>query len=148
MGAAVVFVATFGSVIFAATQRPDHPAVDVLGQSDFPALDVDLAAHRALLTPESDRPAKPSGGWEAPDSPKRPKPSAPDGRTDDDRKSRVLAFVQTEVALGRSIPRQADIVERFGVPRSTVSDWIGEWEADGLIPARRTVGRCKAIVPA
>lgn len=103
----------------------------------------------ALLAPDRpDTPDRPAGGWKAPERPKGP---APDGRTDnrpdDDRKGRVLAFIQTEVALGRSIPRQADIVERFGVPRSTVSDWMGEWESGGLIPARRTVGRCKAIVP-
>lgn len=121
MGAAVVFVATFGSVIFARATTGNPPAV------------------------------RPAGGWKVPDSPNRPKPSAPDnapdGRTDD-RKGRLLAFIQTEVALGRSIPRQADLVERFGVPRSTLSDWMGEWESDGLIPARRTVGRCKVIVPA
>lgn len=131
----------------AASDKMSKAAIDTFGQSDYPA----LADHPALLKPDSpnDRPA---GGWKAPDSPKpnRPKPSAPDNQPDgrtDDRKGRVLAFVQTEAAFGRSIPRQADIVERFGVPRSTVSDWMGEWESDGLIPARRTVGRCKAIVP-
>ena len=160
-GLAAVMIATFGAPLFAepATLSKSEnvaPAVDTLGQSDFGA----LADHPALLKP--DRPDdRPAGGWKTPDSPKpnRPKgtgPDAkwasegpnkmPDGRTED-RKGRVLAFVQTEAAFGRSIPRQADIVERFGVPRSTVSDWMGEWESDGLIPARRTVGRCKAIVP-
>jgi transposase len=41
---------------------------------------------------------------------------------------------------------QRDLCERFGVPRSTMSDWLGEWERSGLIPNRRTVGRCKALV--
>lgn len=117
----------------------------VCPQSSFGASDADLATHRALLAP--DVPDRPAGGSKA----ARPKSPAPDGRTDnrpdDDRKGRVLAFIQTEVALGRSIPRQADLVERFGVPRSTVSDWMGEWESDGLIPPRRTVGRGNAIVP-
>lgn len=136
-------------------------------QSSFGASAAEIAAMKAFLGADKD-PAKtpdipgPSGGWKvgkAQRTPDRPKPSAPanipdktpDGRTDnrpdDDRKGRVLAFIQTEAALGRSIPRQADLVERFGVPRSTVSDWMGEWERSGLIPARRTVGRCKAIVP-
>jgi len=160
-GLAAVMIATFGAPLFAEPATVSKaekvaPAVDTLGQSDFGA----LADHPALLgadakwaseAPSKNRPDdRPAGGPKAPERPNRPKPSAPDNQPDgrtDDRKGRVLAFVQTEAAFGRSIPRQADIVERFGVPRSTVSDWMGEWESDGLIPARRTVGRCKAIVP-
>lgn len=135
--------------LFSLAMRTTRERRENRAQSSFGAPDADLATHRALLAPDRpDAPDRPAGGWIAPARPKGP---APDGRTDnrpdDDRKGRVLAFIQTEVALGRSIPRQADIVERFGVPRSTVSDWMGEWESGGLIPARRTVGRCKAIVP-
>lgn len=147
MGAAVVFVATFGSVIFARATREDS---DRTGQTSFGVSDAEIAALRAAF--RSDNPNRPAGGVTI-----RPRPNDPNGGTEaptqgpvrtDDRKAEVLAFIHTERALGRTIPRQADIAERFGVPRSTLSDWCREWEADGSIPARRTVGRCKVIAAA
>lgn len=139
MGAAVVFVATFGSVIFARveTLKPDGVHSDTSGQTSFGASEADIQAMVATIRP--DNPNRPA--------PIAPKAREPDGQTDD-RKGQVLAFIQTMRALGRTIPRQADIAERFDVPRSTLSDWCREWEAEGSIPARRTVGRCKVIAAA
>lgn len=77
-------------------------------------------------------------GPERPGRPERPRP-LPDGR-----KGEVLAGLLTDLALGRTVG-QSDIIERYGVPRSTASDWLREWEAAGLIPTRRTVGRCKVV---
>ena len=77
-------------------------------------------------------------GPERPDRPKHPRP-LPDGR-----KGEVLAALLTDLALGRTVG-QSDVIERYGVARSTASDWLSEWEAAGLIPARRTVGRCKVV---
>lgn len=108
MGAAVVFVATFGSVIFAApvtvgANRPNRPN-DPPGQSG--------------LRPE---------------------------RQIDGLKAVVLAHIQDELAEGRTVPSNVALVSLFGGKRSTVSDWILEFERTGRIPARRTVGRCKII---
>ncbi|WP_072396425.1 hypothetical protein [Hyphomicrobium sp. CS1GBMeth3] len=145
MGAAVVFVATFGSVIFARSDRATvaqrcKAPVDVLGQSDFPA----VFDHQALSAPTG--PDRPAGGTRIVRMPKGPKPSAPDGRSDG-RKAEVRHYIRGEIADGRSVPSSVALTGLFGVPRSTVSDWLREWEADGSIPERRTVGRCKAIVP-
>ncbi len=131
-GLAAVLIATFGAPLFAEPVQgkasDDHPAA-APGRSD-------------------DRPA---GGSRVAPKPNRPAPGAsdkaPDGRTDDPRKGRVLAFMQSERAFGRTIPSQVSITERFGVPRSTLSDWMAEWEAEGAIPKRRKVGRFKVIVP-
>jgi hypothetical protein len=121
------------------------PAVDVSGQSDYPA----LADHPALLGNVQNfhiAPDRPAGGTK----PDRPAPKGPrlpsDGRTDG-VKGEVRRYVLGEIADGRSVPSNISLQVMFGAPRSTVSDWLGEWERSGIIPARRTVGRCKAIVP-
>jgi predicted transcriptional regulator len=31
------------------------------------------------------------------------------------------------------------------VAKSTMSEWLTEWERDGLVPARTQQGRCKAL---
>ena len=108
MGAAVVFVATFGPVIFAnqvtfGANRPNRPD-GLCGKSDF--------------VPE---------------------------RQIDGMKAIVLAHILNELAEGRSVPSNAVLVSLFGGKRSTVSDWLNDFERSGLIPARRTVGRCKVI---
>lgn len=46
---------------------------------------------------------------------------------------------------GDTIPSQKALAERWNRPKQTVSDWLKEWEGDGLIPKRRTVGRSKAL---
>lgn len=91
------------------------------------------------------------------DAPKRPKgpksDNGPDGSTtpygsDDERKSNVLAFIRQESAIGGPIESQTRLEELTSVPTSTLSDWLGEWEAAGFI-VRTQTGRCKAIsVPA
>lgn len=85
-----------------------------------------------------------SGGSSGPDKPHRPAPkgppSAPDGRKDE-----VLAALLTDLALGRTFGTQRELQGRYGVERSTMSDWLREWEGAGLIPARRTVGRRKEL---
>jgi hypothetical protein len=62
-----------------------------------------------------------------------------------DAKSAALARIRTDLADGRTFPSQADLCRTFGVPRSTMSDWLTEWEGAGQIPARRIVGRCKEV---
>lgn len=116
-------------------------ATDTAGQSDYPALS-ETAAAEALAALRGTPGPGPSGGM--PTSPAPRKPDAPaDGRKDE-----VLASLLTDLGLGRSAASQRDLCQRFGVARSTMSDWLGEWERSGLIPPRRTVGRCKAITGA
>lgn len=86
--------------------------------------------------PRDTRAAGSSGITSGPDN----AAEAPDGR-----KEALLAALLTDLALGRSAGSQVDLCRRFGVARSTMSDWLREWEAAGLIPRRRTVGRCKSV---
>jgi len=51
----------------------------------------------------------------------------------------------TLLALGQSVPSQRTLAERWHRPKQTVSDWLREWERDGLIPARRQIGREKML---
>lgn len=60
-------------------------------------------------------------------------------------KAACLAELVTGLALGQSVPSQRTLADRWQRPKQTVSDWLGEWEAAGLIPPRRTVGREKAL---
>jgi len=89
-----------------------------------------------IVRPSGDRPGG-DGGVRGPVDPQ------PSGRKDE-----VLAAALTDLGLGRRFPSQRDLSARFGVPRSTLSDWLKEWEAAGLIPARRIVGRRKELASA
>jgi hypothetical protein len=89
-----------------------------------------------------DRPDRPSGGG-SPVNPRLPKPDRPSSRREE-----VLAAINTELALGRKFPRQSDLCDKFNVARSTMSDWLGDAEREGLIPARVKTGRCKSLVGA
>ena len=130
MGFGVVFVATFGSVIFARTDDPKAgPSASDSAQTSFPV-------------------ANAPGSW-----PDRPGPGGvkrPNGSPDRPcggkaSKSEVERFVVTELALGRTIPSQQALTERFGRSKSTVSDWLKDWERRGVIPARTQAGRCKML---
>jgi predicted transcriptional regulator of viral defense system len=56
----------------------------------------------------------------------------------------VLIAIFGAPLFAEPVSRQADITEQFGVPESTLANWLGEWEANGLI-ARVQEGRCKVI---
>lgn len=123
---------------------------DTWAISDYPA----LAAHEAANVLSFFRPDGPADDRGRPDNPGRrgprrpaPTPSAPDVPADD-RKQATLQALLTDLALGRTIGSQREACARYGIERSTMSDWLTEWEAAGLIPARRTVGRRKEIAAA
>lgn len=131
-------VAALSTAMYGWHHRTVRQPSDLVGQSDFPSVrpdDLDLAAR--MIRPASD---DGDGGVKPP---VEPLPREPDGR-----KARVLAELVTDVGLGRSFPSQGDLCRRYGVARSTMSDWLREWEQAGRIPERRTVGRCKALVKA
>lgn len=117
-----------------ASLQVQHPN----SQSDYPVVSDDEAARLApLFVPDG---SGRSGGLSIEPAPIKPRLGGPDGW-----RNEVLGFLLTDLPLGRSATSQRDLCERFGVARSTMSDWLSEWERSGLIPARRMVGRCKAI---
>jgi hypothetical protein len=93
-------------------------------------------------TAQTSFPDNPGGGWRHDVIPDVPPdgPGRPSGRRDE-----VLAALLTDLALGRTFGSQAELAGRFGVARSTLSDWLKEWEAADLIPRRIITGRCKAL---
>jgi hypothetical protein len=80
-------------------------------------------------------------------SPDRPEQIRPDNSTNPASKEDALASLLTDLALGRTFGSQEELAARFGRPRSTVSDWVREWQKSGLIPKRRKRGRNKATCP-
>lgn len=124
----------------ALSRASERRAVDTSGQSDYPALaPADAAQAHTLLRrdpPSDDR----NGGSIL------PRPTPPNG--DGGRRDEVLARLLTDLACKRRFPSQRDLCDQYGVARSTMSDWLKEWEAAGLIPARRVVGRSKSLAGA
>jgi hypothetical protein len=59
-------------------------------------------------------------------------------------KAAMLKQVLAHLSQHGTIPRQGDLVGQFGIPRSTVSRWMGELEAAGEITRTRD-GRCTVI---
>lgn len=124
------------------TARQPSPS-DTL-QSSFAAPDSEIPAARRLLGPSGPEDRNGPGGLKAPDRP-RPAPKDSGPKTGGLSKDEVLQHVLTELALGRTIPSQDALVGLSGIRKQRVSEWVREWEADGLIPRRRTVGRCKVL---
>lgn len=52
--------------------------------------------------------------------------------------------IQAILARGETIPAQDVLKARWGVPKGTVSKWLGLFEERGIIQ-RETVGRCKTV---
>lgn len=126
MGLAVVFIATFGSVIFARveTVTTDDPTAKS-GPED---------------RPEGGRTVEPK----RPTPPRRPSvPELPDAENER-RKADVLQFIRTENKVSGPIQSQYRLSEQTGVPDATLSDWISRWEAEGLVECRKE-GRRKVI---
>lgn len=139
MGFAVVFIATFGTVIFcrvetkpddenksSAEDCPSEPGTEAPAKAEHPAIRPSESSNViALVRPSDD------------DDPKPPKKS----RTY--RKDEALADL-----LGRmqknQYSSQRELADDYGVPYQTLSDWIKSWEADGLV-IRRKEGRRKIV---
>jgi len=130
MGGAVVFVATFGSVIFArATRETEAPATVVLG------------------TPHEVRPfarRNPGNGG----SPARLPSGQPKRPESGGNRHAFEADVLTRLALGQTIESQDEIAAAHGVHKGVASKWLKDMRERGMIPAAQRVGRCHRLVAA
>ena len=140
MGLAVVFVATFGPVIFAKVE----PSV---------AEGTEQAAHQPNGSDRQQTSFPPTNDGDLPNLPRlfasdKPNASANRGGGREFRrftKEGAAADLVTRLALGERFASQDELRERYGVAKSTMSEWLREWEADGLIPTRLQDGRRKAL---
>lgn len=129
MGAAVVFVATFGSVIFARATILGGPMVAETPRNVLPF---------ARRNPGN----RDNGGNRRP-APKRPSPLKPGGN-----RQAFEADVLTRLALGQTIESQDEIAAAHGVHKGVASKWLRDMRERGLIPAAQRVGRCHRLVAA
>lgn len=166
MGLGVVFVATFGTVIFAtvtpapagssdATVRalpaPVPTSSGSSGSSGSSA--TDFVAEAANIRPDNGPDDAPDGRGGEPATPPDGPANTPAQRRSPDsadacghpKRSAAVERLLADIQAGRTFDSQAAIVREYGVPRSTLSDQLAAWESAGLIPHRRTIGRCKAI---
>lgn len=60
-------------------------------------------------------------------------------------KDAALADLNRRLAAGERFGSQDELKTRYGVAKSTMSNWLGDWEAAGLIPSRQQAGRCKMV---
>ena len=81
-------------------------------------------------------------------APVEPEPMEPEDEpeaTGQKSKRECLADLLTQTALGREIPSQEYLRERWGMThKGTVSKWLAEWERQGLI-TRTQDHRCKVV---
>lgn len=155
MGAAVVFVATFGSVIFArATETATQPATRQPSatetmQTSFHADDIE--ATRATILGGASvaqcQPRRDNGG----NSGNRPAPKQPGPKGQPKPGGNRQAFeadVLTRLALGQTIESQDDLAAAHDVHKGVVSKWLKDMRERDLIPNAQRVGRCHRLVAA
>lgn len=74
-------------------------------------------------------------------------PASPDNSPNSPAANAITAYILTEIALGRSIPSQQGVAERFGAPKSTVSDLLADLELSGMISRHREGRRMVITAP-
>lgn len=130
---------------------------DVL-QASYAAMADDAARLAAFLDPNG-RPDGAPDGSGPPRGPGRRTKHRTDGGANvialptrtvrpDTRRDQVLASLLADLADGRTFGSQAEICEAYDVPRSTLSDWLRIWEADGISFRRAQRGRVKQVARA
>lgn len=60
-------------------------------------------------------------------------------------KADVLADIQRRIAIGERWNSQDELRADYRLPKSTMSQWLQEWEALGEVPKRNISGRCKSL---
>ncbi len=124
------------------TQAAATPTLRARGPESAPTVLTDVTdAELSTIRERFVLPDRPrDGGVRTVRHPDSPRPTS--GLT----KQELLEHVQLELALGRSFPSQQALAGLSGVRKQRVSEWVREWEADGLVPARTQAGRCKSLV--
>lgn len=149
MGAAVVFVATFGSVIFArATEEMQPEPLSPDEQSDFGGTDTDRARQLGIGGKPSAGNSGNCGaiGGNSGDNPP-PKGGKGGGKRVRSR-AEALLDVTRRLASGETVAAQDELASDWGVDKSTVSKWLKRWREDGQVPPGQRVGRCQRLLPA
>jgi hypothetical protein len=63
-------------------------------------------------------------------------------------RAEALLDLTRRLASGETVDAQNDLATAWGIDKSTVSKWVKQWRADGLIPAAQRIGRCHRLVAA
>lgn len=167
MGAAVVFVATFGSVIFAratetpATQaigpawQPGKPWAGTLTQPSVKETLQSSFAHPMLLNANpgnQKRPGKDGNSGNGGGNRRGPKPDNPSNAGPNSghvfSRDEAERDLLTLLATGATIGSQDELANRWTVDKGTVSKWLKDMRNRRLIPAAQRVGRCHRLVAA
>lgn len=127
-----------------AADRPPLPALPAPTMLSTVS-DVELSAFRAQFVEPDSSPKQPDSPRNGGTRTVRRNPDSPP-KTGGMSKRDALQHVLTELALGRSVPSQQTLANLSGHDKRRVSEWCREWERNGLIPARTTQGRRKALV--
>lgn len=153
MGAAVVFVATFGSVIFARVSKTETRAEQAMQprqplspseQSDFGGSDTDEARQLGIGG------APGTGNWGnlgigGTGSPPMSPITGNGGGKRVFSRAEALLDLTRRLASGETVEAQDELALAWGVDKSTVSKWLKRWRADGAVPAAQRVGRCHRL---
>lgn len=164
MGAAVVFVATFGSVIFARATREESsqvapPSATVSGlsrplpsiQTDFYPGDINEARNLGIGgEPGASNWGNPRNGGAIGGigGARTPPIRGNGGSARVFSRAEALLDLTRRLASGETVDAQNDLAAAWGIDKSTVSKWVKRWRADGLIPSAQRVGRCHRLVAA
>lgn len=120
------------------TRSSDNPKPVITGSDNPPSDPVNTQADPVNEKPQAD---KPSGGSDNGPGQSRNRPRGGTGMV----KLLALEEVTGRLAAGRDIDCQQELADTWGIPKTTVSGWMLEWEREGLIPKAERVGRRKVI---
>lgn len=149
MGFAVVFVATFGPVIFAKAEAfeatRNRGVTELAHCASAPKHDLPTVSEHSKCGPK--RPNRPKGGGTAvAELQRRPNPNAP---SKGPNRRFTLEEIRTDLmvrnATSRAFGSQKEAADHYGYSESRYSELSKAWEAQGLIPKRRMVGKSKQL---
>jgi len=149
----VVLFFEFGTTIsfgyaFSPKRQPKQVIASVKSkgseQTDFPELSTEeMIELRNGFASELPEPKRPNGGTTVTVLPKRPK--GPNGPNRQMTTEEIRTDLMVRNATGRSFGSQKEAAEFYGYSESRYSELSKSWEAEGLIPKRRMVGRTKQL---
>jgi len=150
MGAAVVFVATFGSVIFARAtgETQPKPPLSPDEQSDFGGTDTDRVRQLSIGgKPGVGNWGNSGNGGAIGDAGPPPMPpiNGIGGRRRVFSRGEALLDLTRRLAAGETVAAQDELAVAWGVDKSTVSKWLKRWRAGGLVPPAQRIGRCHRL---